>query len=170
MTRKQRQDALKKLWIEMAISEHGTTSKFTVWQGGVTALLAYNPQLQAEFKASVKTVPPDNRGFEWDGPRSYTDICNILSQAINELGLPEEAPVVSAPILTDEHSILWFINHCSWGTRWAILVMLASLTAGAFFAGFKIGMMNEARDLYISFTTPKASQPQSNPTPAQPSK
>jgi hypothetical protein len=50
------------------------------------------------------------------------------------------------------------------------MLWLTSLLGGVFFAGLKLGMMDEVKSLYVSFTNPHTSQPQSSPTPSQPSK
>jgi hypothetical protein len=172
MTRAEKQEELKRLWHDMQITEHGVTDRFIGWQGQVVAVLGYNPGLQAEFKETVKSVP-ESGYYEWrqGGAKAHREICNLLSQAINELGLQEETPLT--PVLTDEHGLLWFITHCTWRTRWALIGLalpLTALLAGVFFAGFKVGMLNEARDLYIHFMNPSSIQPISSPTPPQPNK
>lgn len=172
MTRQEKQKELKRLWKTMQITKHGISDNFTGWQGQVVAMLAYNPGLQAEFKETVKSVPVDARYHEWEqfGTKAYTHICNLLSQAINELGLPEETPPGPATTLTDEQGAWWFLSHCSWKARWAMFAFFAPVLIAAFILGFNLGMMDEVKALYVSFKNPHTAQPQSSPTPPQPSK
>jgi hypothetical protein len=165
MTRQEKQKELKRLWNTMQITKDGISSGFTAWQGQVVAMLAYNPGLQSEFKETVKSVPVDAGYHEWRqyGVKAYTDICNLLSQAINELGLPEEK---SARESIKDAGLWEFLTHCSWPTRMALLGFLC----GVFIAGFRVGMMDEARTLYVNFMNPHSAQPQTSPTPPQPRK
>jgi hypothetical protein len=119
MTRAEKQKELKRLLHDIAITDSCTTNNFTAWQGQVAAMLAFNPALQAEFKEAVTTVPPGHLHVhgEWQeqgGPKANAAIRNVLYHAINELGLPEEVPPASVPVLSDEHGIWWFISHCTW--------------------------------------------------------
>jgi hypothetical protein len=168
MTREERYERLKAMWKNMPVDEWGCDeTKFMSWQGMASTLLSYNSTLQAEFRDAVKSRS-DGSGsmlISQDAKQTYDHICAVLSEAVNELSIPEE-PV--APILTDEHGILWFVSHCTWKSR---LVLLAWLTGAAITVlgiGFRFGVTDIGKDLYRQYMTLPAQHPTVPPTTAQP--
>jgi hypothetical protein len=165
MTKKERHDSLKLMWQKMPVNRWGCDdTKFVSWQGAVTALLNYNSTLQSEFRETVKSYRPKMHSL---AEPMHTQICTILSQAINELMMPEEK---SDSVLDDEHGILWFISHCTWGSRIRAVVLLVPFLGAVFFAGFRLGAIESVRNLYMQWESALKAQPSASPTPAQPIK
>jgi hypothetical protein len=163
MTRKERYDSLRSMSANMPVTDWGCDdSKFMSWQGRVFALLNYNQTLQSEFRDAVK---PYHRNMHMTARTMHTQICTILSQAINELGMPEEKPET---VLEDQHGIIWFISHCTWASRFKIVGLLIPLLAAVFFAGFRLGAIESVRNLYIQWENSLKTQPSVTPTTAQP--
>lgn len=166
MTRAEKQKELKRLLHVIQISDSCTTNSFTAWQGQVAAMLAFNPTLQAEFKEAVRSVPTSNQrsmwGHENDGPKANAAIRNVLSQAINELGLPEEKATAQQTSLTDDNNIWWFINHCTWKSRLMLSVWLLFALGTALGIGFRLGTNDWVRKRFREMIT------FSNPTPTAP--
>lgn len=165
MNRKERYEALRVAWKATPIS-YGSCddSKFTSWQGHVSALLSYNSTLQSEFRDAVR--PYTFRMHSSDVEPMEARIHTIISQAIHELRIPEET---TAPVLTDEHGIWWFINHCSWSVKVWLLLGIASYSIAVFGAGLQTGMTNIAKTLYAQWhnlptatATPAPTRPQPN--------
>jgi hypothetical protein len=168
MTRKERCDRLRLLWKRMPLNEWGFTDeqKFFAWQGMAAALLNYNSQLQSEFRDAIKSGPSQDYSLLLNKYKPMCDrIYAILSEAINELSIPEESP---APILTDEHGIVWFISHCTWSARLKLAGIILTVAGVVFFAGFRLGAIDRVRSLYIQWENSLNAQPTASPTPAQP--
>lgn len=173
MTRSERQKKLKQLWSIMQINQHGISDGFIGWQGQVVAVLGYNPILQAEFKEAVKSIP-ESGYHEWrqGGEKAYRNVCSLLSQAINELGIPEDSPI--APSLTNEHDIWWFIHQCTMRSRIKLLLWLigalVAVVGIAFGVGLKLGMNNWVRKRYVEIMTFTNPTPTASPTNTHPNK
>ena len=58
MTRKERRETLSGMWGDMPLNQFGISDdgKFFAWQGKISALLSFNPQLQSEFRDAIKPV------------------------------------------------------------------------------------------------------------------
>src|SRR5215211_1302189 len=180
MTRKERHDKLKTLCERMPLDfAFHDQQAFIPWQGEVSALLGYNPKLQSDFQGAVNAIESQNP-FDMDNldtigslHRPNTVIRRILAQAISELAIPEEPPKRTAPIEfvpTDEHRILWFVTHCTWGSRLRLLGLVAPLVIAVFFAGFRLGAIERARNLYMQWENSLSAQPSPSPSAAQPHK
>jgi hypothetical protein len=182
MDRFRRHVRLKELWRDTPIHENGCNyGAFLQWQGEVSALLGFNPKLQADFQGAVAAVDP-NYNFATASPdeaKAQRRLCSLfatlIAQAIGELRIQEEPQIqkAHAPILTDEHGVLWFVTHCTWGTKWKMVALVASAAGAIFFAGFRLGAIERVRDWYIQWTdslSPSKSSPSPTPLPTPPSR
>jgi hypothetical protein len=93
MTRKERREHLSAMWGNMPLTQSGISDegKFFAWQGRVAALLRFNPQLQSEFRDTIKDPPtyiisPESTKYK----PMYDRIRTILAQAMEELSIPEQ--------------------------------------------------------------------------------
>src|SRR5260370_14982376 len=85
--------------------------KIFAWQGKISAPLSFNPQRQFEFRDAIKAGSSQDLSHSLSKYKPMHDrIRTILAQAIEELSVPEEH---AATVLTADHGILWFINHCT---------------------------------------------------------
>jgi len=180
MTRKERHDKLNALFGNMPLSSVSYSEHaFIRWQGEVSALLGYNPKLQSDFQGAVAAIESQNP-FDTNNldtmaslQRPNAVIRRILAQAISELELPEEPLKQTAPTefqLKDEHGIMWFVTHCTWGSRLRLIGLVVSLVGAVFFAGFRLGAIERVRSLYIQWENSFSTQPSPSPTVAQPNK
>jgi hypothetical protein len=154
-------------------------AEFIPWQGEVSALLGYNPKLQSDFQGAVNAVETqDPFGMEsldtiGNLQRPNAVIRRILAQAISELELSEEPLKQKTSTefqLADEHGILWFVTHCTWGSRLRLIGLIAPLVGVVFFAGFRLGAIERVRSLYIQWENSLSAQPSPSPNTAQPPK
>jgi hypothetical protein len=173
MTRENRKERLKALWKKIPINHYGITDRgdFMRWTGLTATLLSFNPHLQSEFRNEIKIISDDKHSDSLTfGPRfkpNYSRILVVLSEAINELEIGEESVGL---LLTDEHGIWWFINHCTWKSR---LIALGAIVGGAatiFGVGFKIGTTEVAQNLYRQYMSLPAPTPTIAPSTAPPTK
>jgi hypothetical protein len=170
MTREKRHELLKKKWNEMPVGHHGITdqSNFWGWQGLTATLLSFNPQLQNEFRDTIKRVSEKEAAGGFPHCENECDrILAILSEAINETGIAEEKPAL---VLTDEHGIWWFINHCTWKSRLTFFGWLALAALTVFGVGFRLGQTEWARNLYRQYESLPSPAPTVPPTTAHPNK
>ncbi len=169
MTRKERHDRLKEMWNKMAINYDGPRDNFMGWQEMTSTLLSFNSQLQSEFRAEIKSISDDPPSGMSMSSERYKPTCNriraILSQAINELSIPEEQ---TTPVLTDEHGIWWFINHCTWKSRILLFSSIIGAACLVFGVGFKLGGTEWARNLYREYMSLPSPAPTAAPKIAQP--
>jgi hypothetical protein len=168
MTRRNRCERLEVLWNKMPLTQHGMADggDFLAWQGAAAALLSFNPHLQSEFRDAVRSISDMSSSFSPLPSRQFEQvrhrILTILSEAMNELKIPEE----SAPALADEHGIWWFINHCTWKSRVALFLWLGGAAIAVFGVGFKSGTTEIGRDLYrqyMALPTPHPTVPTTTP-------
>jgi hypothetical protein len=169
-------DDLERMPLDFAFYDQ---QSFIPWQGEVSALLGYNPKLQSDFQGAVNAIESQNP-FDTDNldtmaslQRPNTVIRRILAQAISELALPEELLKQTAPTefqLTNEHGILWFVTHCTWSVRWTLLSLIIGAALTVFGIGFRIGMMDAVRNLYIQYNSLPTPAPTNPPMNAQPNK
>ena len=170
MTRKERRETLSGMWGDMPLNQFGISDegKFFAWQGRISALLSFNPQLQSEFRDAIKAGPPQDFSVSLTKYKPmYDRIRTILAQTIEELSVPEEH---AAPVLTADHGILWFINHCTWSARLKLAGIIFTAASVVFFAGFRLGAIDRVRNLYIQWENSLSAQPTASPTPVQPAK
>ena len=170
MTRKERREALSGMWGDMPLNQFGIRDdgKFFAWQGKISALLSFNPQLQFEFRDAIKAGSSQDLSHSLSKYKPMHDrIRTILAQAIEELSVPEEH---AATVLTADHGILWFINHCTWSARLKLAVTIFTAASVVFFAGFRLGAIDRVRNLYIQWENSLSAQPAASPTPGQPTK
>jgi len=181
MTRSEHFHKLSQLRLSMPINDTGLYMEplFIPWQGQVSALLSFNPKLKQDFQGAVASIDQIGTStHELSVKRAARIIRIILEQAVSELELPEPekeshpTPATApAECLTDEHGFWWWLTHCTWPHRWQLLgFFISPFVLGAFLLGLKLGMMDEVKNLYVSFINPHASQSSNAATDNQPIK
>lgn len=178
MTRNERRNKIGLLLGSMPIRHNFIDfPTFYVWQGEVSALLAYKPEFQSEFREIIKHIS-DTRVITKIGELSKAQrrILAIMAEAISELAMPGEEPIperataTTIDCLTDEHNFWWWLNHCKWAHWWHLLYLLVPLLVAAFVLGFSLGMMDEVRNLYVSFMNPQKTHDENAVTDSHPNK
>ena len=145
-------------------------------------MLSYNPSLQAEFKEVVKKA--SEKGLlrimiDVHEKTSVTDsLLRIMSEAINELALPEEEYMEMVtqkatdrnPIecLSEDHGFWWWFTHCTWPVRGRLALLVLGGASAIFLAGLRIGMMDSVKRLYIQYTNPQITEPTAEGSIPQP--
>jgi hypothetical protein len=168
MTRKERRENLSEMWGDMPLTSRGITDevKFFRWQGRVAPLLSFNLLLQADFRDAVNSISKQgNSSFSYKPIRDR--IYTIMAQAIEQLGLPEQP---AAPVLTADHGVLWFINHCTWSTRLKLAGIILTSAGFVFFVGFRLGAIDRVRSAYIQWENSLSSRLTASPTPVESTK
>ena len=129
------------------------------WLGQVVPLLSFSPTLHgnAMVTADILARP----GFSSSAyEQAEGRILLLVRQGIMELehGLTSPEPKSNQTIiLTDEHGLWWFFQHCTTKTRgWLITIALAILStvaAAAYFAG-RSHFISQIVDLWRKSNTP----------------